>query len=385
MSVCVGATVFDEWHSLPLMGGWTDTFVFIMPADAGLPPADYARLLRRMTPMVTKLRRSASLWVKIGAAPGQWYANVVRQTLRGIPLPYAVTAADQPPAVTDFSFPPWTDVVPSPPPPQADFTRDIGLTAPETTVLRVLARLADGYTAEIASLAGMDRTTTRTVLRKLHEQKLIEPMADSDYPRWKATRRGISLALRSWGVPPQIPFTARRENRLQTGSEHQRPARLWTAWLRRAWRHADVWTGWSELALDRNLYPDALAWGRLNGYETLFWLEVETGHLSREQIRVKTRRRFLAAASYTRKQGVRLVFCVLAPHWVREAVATIFTEISEDTAVAIGDWKSFGELPLVGFGEMGLTGQLTAPRYTRGRTKEGIERKRLKSPGFADP
>ncbi|NPV87889.1 MAG: hypothetical protein HPY45_17970 [Anaerolineae bacterium] len=60
-------------------------------------------------------------------------------------------------------------------------------------------------------------------------------VTNSDYPRWSSTRKGISLALRSWGIPPQLPFTARRENRLGTGSEHQRPARLWLVWLRQAW------------------------------------------------------------------------------------------------------------------------------------------------------
>lgn len=87
MSVRVGTAVFDDWCSLPMLGGWTDTFVFTMPADAGLPPADYARLLRRMVPIVYKLRRGASLWVRISAAHGNWYGNMVRQALYGIPLP----------------------------------------------------------------------------------------------------------------------------------------------------------------------------------------------------------------------------------------------------------------------------------------------------------
>lgn len=367
MSVRIGRLFLDDWRSLPLAGGWSDTFIFTMSAAAGLPPREYALLIRRMIPHLAALRRSASLWVQIVDAGGEWYRRVVEQTLRGIRLPYAVTNGDMPPSAAAFSFRVWTDVVPSPPPPRGDFDRETGLSAAGTAALRTLARLGSAYTAEIASLAGLERQAAGKILRELREQKLVE-QEQSVFPRWRIARNGLILALRSWGVPPRVPFTARRENRLQTGSGHQRTARLWTAWLKRAWRNAEVWTGWSELALNRSLYPDALAWGKTGGYETLFWLEVETGHLSREQIRRKIHRRFEGAAAYARDYGIRLVFAVLAPNWVREAAAVVFREIPPFAAVVISDWKSFGVLPPARWGELGLSGEA--------RTKSGNERKR---------
>src|SRR3989304_5281282 len=45
----------------------------------------------------------------------------------------------------------------------------------------------------------------------------------------------------------------------------------------------EIWTRWSQLRVQAQyVVPDGLAWGRIQGYETLFWLEVGDGHKSRD-------------------------------------------------------------------------------------------------------
>ena len=52
-----GSLIFDDWHSFQYEGGWSDTFVLHFSANAGLPPMDYARAIRRLVPPLAKLRR----------------------------------------------------------------------------------------------------------------------------------------------------------------------------------------------------------------------------------------------------------------------------------------------------------------------------------------
>ena len=87
--------------------------------------------------------------------------------------------------------------------------------------------------------------------------------------------------------------------------------------------------------------PDALAWGRLNGRETLFWLEVESGHASREMVKHKASRRFDRAQHYAQQYSLSLVFALLAPPWVRRAAVGSFVDVPGDAAVVLADWKAF--------------------------------------------
>ena len=66
MSVRVGDLQFHNWQSLELLGGWTDTFIFRMAPTDGLPPADYAGVVRAQASPLRRLRPNASLWVQIG-------------------------------------------------------------------------------------------------------------------------------------------------------------------------------------------------------------------------------------------------------------------------------------------------------------------------------
>jgi hypothetical protein len=343
-AVRVGSLVFPEWQSFTLGNGWSDTFTFPISAQAGLPPGDYAHPLRRMAGQLARLRPGASLWVPVEAPGRHWYADEVRQSLSGLPLAVAVTRdPSTPPRLQDFSFCPGLFPTLMPPPPAAPDSGESDLSLQEVQALRVLARLEMAYTAEVASLAGVSLPTARQALRGLQNRQLVEREGGEAFPIWKVRRAGLSLALRSWGLPPGVAFPTRRERSSSTG-RHRRTARLWPAWLGRAWPQAEVWVGWSEVAIGR-LRPDALGWGKLSGREALFWLEVESGNTSRETLRRKIIRRFERALIYTRRFSLALVFALLAPPWVRRAVMGSFIQLPGDAAVVLADWKAFGVLP----------------------------------------
>ncbi len=201
---------------------------------------------------------------------------------------------------------------------------------------------------EAERVAALAAVSARQALRGLQSRRLVGREGGEAYPIWKVRRAGLSRALRSWGLPPGVAFPTRRERSSATG-RHRRTARLWPAWLRRAWPQAEVWAGWSEVAMGR-LRLDALAWGKLAGREVLFWLEVESGKASRETLRRKTARRFERALLYARRFSLSLVFALLAPPWVRQAVIGIFVGLPEDAAVVLADWKAFGALPVPQWG-----------------------------------
>lgn len=378
MTVRIGKVRFDDWVSLELPGGWSDTFIFRATLTDGLPPADYARIIRSLISPVLKLRKSASLWVQCvksrtghnrkaveSFGEGRWFAQEMRQALWGLPAPVAVTSDAVQPQIWDFSFFPWVDHESLPRPPSAEpYLKGKSLSLSELGCLQVLARADCAYTAEVASLANISLTTARNALRSLEERGHVQQMKAGKYPFWKIRRSGLSVALRSWGLPPGCAFSDRKERgwpackerersprkkRRSSAGRHRRTARLWPAWLRQAWPQAQIWTGWSEVPCGRRR-PDALCWGRLDGYEALFWLEVEGGNSSSEILRKKTIRRVNQALIYARGFSVKLVFTLLGPPWVRDEGIKVFCDLPEDVAVVAEDWKLFGELPVPQWG-----------------------------------
>lgn len=362
MAVRMGNLIFADWQTLHLPGGWSDTFKFQVSFQAGLPPGDYARAIQRMITPLVHLRKSASLWI-VTDAPGTWFTEALRTRLRGLSVPIAVTQGDTTPTLQAFSFFPWTDRQPSPRPPEAPSLFETDLSPQAVGCLQILARIEQGYTAEMASLAGMSPPTAREALQALLEQELVVYLTEGDeewrYPRWLIKRSGVSLALRSWGIPPGVAFGARRERGI-TRNRLRRTARLWPAWIRQAsqsqgWPEIEIWSGWSEVNLG-NPYPDALCWGQVAGEETLFWLEVERGNRLRPQTTEAFRRtlvsRFNRALVYTRgfsakpRQPLRLLFALLGPARVQKAAQTVFGTLPEEAAVIIGDWNRFGALPI---------------------------------------
>ncbi len=367
MTVRIGDITFHDWVSLPFQDGWTDTFIFRMPALACLPPYDYAKLIRRMAAPVRRLRRSASIWIQV-EAPGKWYEAEVRRALRGskgLQLPVAVTG-DEDLDWLDFSFRPWLGHSPSQRPPVVeDKPRPV---SPEALAcLQALTRMDKGDEHEIAALTGLSVATVLPLLHEMEKQKLViykrgqrifrkktKPVQMDLFPLWHLSRRGISLALRSWGVPPNLSFKHRFErNRYQIGYEHRHIARIWPAWLKSAWPQAEVWTGWSEVGIPGlSVVPDALAWGRIQGCETLFWLEVGEEHKDEDKIVANVGKRLRQAIQLCERTGVSLVFALLTLPWVLEKARWACTQLPPSVAVVMGDRRRFGELPVVEWGRV---------------------------------
>ena len=371
MPVRVGSLLFDAWHSLPLNGGWSDTFVYRLSSNNGLPPVDYANAVRRVVPPLLKLRHSASLWIAVESPPGgTWYTEQVRRTLHGISAPVAVTnGICDPPQLNDFSFYPWTERIQSPPPPQAENPVPEDILANELRCLQVLARLEQAYTIEVASLVGCSRPTARKALKALRERDLLDYFPESGrvrYPYWEIRRRGVSLALRSWGISAGVSFPRRKERRyggkkrdhdkkvLYVGGRHRNTSRLWPAWLRAAWPdRGTIWAGWSEVFLGGVLSPskggsrpDALTWGLLDGRETIFWLEVESGNRSKVEIARKAIRSINKAILYVDSfSDLDLVVAFLGPPWVLRGIKDVLNDVPKQVAVVLAGWMDFGRLP----------------------------------------
>jgi hypothetical protein len=360
--VRVGSLLFDDWHSLQLNEGWSDTFVYRILATDGLPPVDYARAVRRVVPPLLKLRHSASLWVTVESpSGGTWYSEQVRRTLHGISAPVAVTdGLDTPPKLNDFSFCPWTERIQSPRPPQASNPFPDDITSNELHCLQVLARLEQAYTLEVASLVGISRPTARKALKSLYGRGLLDFVPESStvrYPYWEIRRPGVSLALRSWGISAGVSFPRRKERRyggqkksdsqkvLYVSGRHRNTSRLWPAWLRTAWSdRVTIWAGWSEVFLG-GARPDALAWGLLDGCETIFWLEVESGNRSKAEIARKAIRSINKAIRYVESfSGLDLVVAFLGPPWVIEGIRVGLHNLPVRVGVVLGSWTDFGML-----------------------------------------
>jgi len=362
MTVRIGNMFFSDWASLPFEGGWTDTFIFRISSPACLPPYVYTPLLRRLASHTRRKRRSASLWIQVDG-PGGWYAGELRRSLRGLQLPYAVTRGEWL-NFLDFSFRPWLGYGPSQPPPKMELPA-APVSPEELRCLQVLGRMVKGDEGELASLTGLSLEGVQAILPALAEQKLVvhkvgetiyrggQPVRSHDRtPLWHLTRPGLSLALRSWGVPKNVSFNSRKEcNLYQIGSKHRHISRLWPAWLKAAWPQVEVWAGWCEVGIPgSSMVPDGLAWGEVQGHEALFWLEAGDEHKSRQQIAAQMRQRLQAGRRVCKTSGVDLVFVLLGPRWVRDSARRGCSRLTDDVAIVMADWKRFGELPVVEWG-----------------------------------
>src|SRR5574338_1097150 len=217
MTVRIGDMTFSDWVSLPFEDGWTDTFIFRICAQGCIPPFEYAPLLKRIVAHTRRKRRTASIWVQVNA-PGEWYLTEVRKSLEGLKLPYAVTNGSEP-GYLDFPWRPWLGHERSQHPPVVE-EKLPSVFLEELRCLQVLGRIETGNELEIASLAGLSVDVTGALLSGLEEKKLVVHKNSSDSvdstPRrariaklrlWHSTSKGLSLALRSWGVPKGTEFT----------------------------------------------------------------------------------------------------------------------------------------------------------------------------------
>jgi hypothetical protein len=163
------------------------------------------------------------------------------------------------------------------------------------------------------------------------------------------------VALRHWGVPAGVPFEFRTErNKLPDGA-HRRRSRQWPTWVKKALPHATIYAGWNEVSIpDARANPDSLAWGNINGVETLFWMEVESGKSSRQLLLEKTVKRWEKAVQYANYVDMYLVFAFLGMPWVQNAARLAFMDVPKNCAVVITDWSkaNFGQLPYPKWGEV---------------------------------
>jgi len=379
MATRVGSAVFEDHISMEVWpGSWTDTFVFPIRHDAALPPWDYAEVVKTTIPVLKKLRKGvASLWVPV-MAPGKWYFEEVKYALRNPTIPVAVTnGKERLPRTIDFSVIPGIREVVSPPGLPADELPTSNLNERTVRCLLALARLTVAYTNEIARYCLINEAYCLESLRELESLRYIEhcddplidfhlvtarqkssmgSVKDKDIrPYWRIRRPGVSAALRRWGVPAGVPFDFRLERNKLLDSPHRRRSRQWPTWVKKALPHANIYAGWSEVSIPgARANPDSLAWGDINGVETLFWMEVESGKSSRQLILDKTITRWRKAVTYTNYVGVHLVFVFLGMPWVRNAARLVFMDVPKSCAVVVADWskENFGQLPYPKWGEV---------------------------------
>ena len=351
---------FSGWRSTRVGDYWTDTFIFEISPFHGLPPAEYAFGLYRLASALVRSRPGASLWVQVKDAPGQWYLNAMKSALRSkgkLPIAISSPSTLDRPAPSDYLVLPRLNKT-KPLDPQKVQRVDFHLSSPALASLQTLGRIDHGTLMEVASLAGLDYLVGQSGLEELLRAGLVESESDDrkkeQGPIWHLKREGLTFMLRWWGIPKEVYFGRRKERALSDpDGQHRLISRLWPFWLRTAWPHAKIWTGWSEVSLPGlSVTPDALAWGMLGGLETLFWLEVEDGHASRDMIRKKIRRRFIQAAAYANQEQFHLVFAMLGRDWVLEAARGAFVNLPAHVAVTLGDWRAVGQLPLTEWGRV---------------------------------
>lgn len=351
MTVRVCKATFSDWVSLPLDGGWTDTFIIRISALACLPPFVYEDPFKRIASYMVRKRKSASIWVQVDA-PGEWYALELRSALEGLRLPYAVTRVGKQLALVDFDKPPWLGYRSSERPPVVP-EKPHSLSSEDILCLQALVRMKEGEANEIASLTGLPRDGMNSLLASLGKAGYVT-QSDSLESYWKCKRKGKSLVLRTWGIPPNFAFKRKEENhQWLIGTPHNHHSRLWPHWLRSAWPQAEIWTGWCEVSIpEASVLPDALAWGRIQGYETLFWLEVGDTHKSKVDIETTTVTRLQDALKLSRRTGMRLLYTQLSTNWVHEAARWACVNLDADVAVVMGDQRKEGNLPLVEWGKI---------------------------------
>lgn len=365
MTVRIGDVTFSDWIGIEHEGSYTDTFIFHIDAMNGLPPFGYRPLLQRLVAELHQKRPGASLWIRV-EAPGEWYAaEVKRSMLRGFPVPYVVTRAGETPEFRSFSFRPRVFQPAMRRPPEVeDELSDISPQA--LKCLQVLGRIRKGDGVEIASLAGLSENVVIEVLHGLEKKRLAEfkqgrkilakskPIEQDPYPLWHPTRKGLSIALRSWGASRQVDFSrAKEQNPDKICTPHRNLSRRWLAWLKAAYPRAEIWTGWSESKLPGiSVYPDALAWARVEGYETLFWLEVGEEHKRRDEIEKITKMRLASALKFCRETGVRLVYAQISPKWVQEIVGRALGPLPPEVAAVMTSTRRCRKLPTLEWGKI---------------------------------
>ena len=338
------------WQPVQHDRHWLDVFQYPISAQDGLPPTAQLEVIREIARRLVKVRPRAGVWVSV-SSPGRWYLNELRR-LRYTYPPIAIMPTGEKPALNDFSSIPFHQETLSPPTfPLSRFEADqLSQKAhTELTVLRTAARLGKASAKEIAAQSGISRAYASRMLVGLEQNSLVERAFVGKYAGWEITRQGVVMTHRSWNIPPGVSFASFRREQRYAGYRHRQVARLWPAWLKAAFR-MEIWSAWSEPSL-RPGYPDSLVWGFWLGQEMLFWLEVDAGKKSQDQLRRIYAWRWEQASFYAKQHKLPIIFSVLAKPWVLSVIRPVFRELPHEMAVLLQDWRDFGHLPMPNFGD----------------------------------
>jgi hypothetical protein len=382
MVIRLGSAVFESHISIEIVPQkWTDTFVFPIRHDQALSPWDYAGVVKTVIRILSRSSARPSLWVPV-LSPGTWFFNEVKHALRKASIPVAVTQGYTLPQVLDFSKPPGIYDAPCLRKESAEDQTTANLPENALRSLLVMSRFTAAYTSEVACNLMLRMRVTRNALQQLANLDLIEYHPnDGDinkhllssrenpgvkarkgimwtgkyWPYWRIRRAGISAALRAWGVPVGESFPDRLEKYRLPNSPHRSRARQWPKWVSRALPHAEIYAGWNEVSIPGlKSCPDGLAWGTIDGVETLFWLEVESSGRRVNEHRKITARRWRKAQAYAEAAGVHLIFVLLGMPSVHEKVRPALTDVTSRCAVILANWhkRNFGKLPYPRWGEV---------------------------------
>jgi hypothetical protein len=330
-----------------------DSFRHFISAGDGLPPYSQARIIDAIANELRKSGRpDPCLWVSVDA-PGTWYIEeIIRLVKHKIPI-LVLPAGKRMESNWDYKPHARPQARPAEIPQLGHrfALEDYELTKSALRVLRILARFRSAYTREITSLAGFSETHVRTQLRGLQADNLIERKKIGKYDGWQIRQNGLRLAHRSWNIPKGMHFAPFRREYRYAGERHRRVARMWREWLEKAYSDTEIWECWTEVPVQRGI-PDALAWGRHNGREMLFWLEVDTGHTSRKKMKKIYSQRIQLAGRHAYTWAIPIVFCIMGPRWVVTSICDLRLDISSRLAIIAHEWWNVGRLPMYRMGEM---------------------------------
>ena len=318
----------------------------------GLPPYAQARIIDRIVNQLMKARPNPALWISV-ETPGNWYYAELKRLVK-FKIPMTIQPASKP-VVWEWQFSSPIQPtriqeggVPSLAP--CFDPKEYGIKGPALRILQILARLKTAHRPEIASLASFSESHVRNLLKQLQVEGLIERQQIGKYEGWAIRTKGLRLAHRSWNIPKGVHFTKYRGEFRYAGERHRRKARMWRAWLEKAYPDIEIWEAWTEVPIQRGI-PDALAWGTHQGKEMLFWLEVDSGKSSGKTMQRIYSGRIAQAYRHAVAWNLPIVFCIMGPGWVvrhfRRYDYSKFTPI----AVIGHDWRDFGGLPLYAMGE----------------------------------
>jgi hypothetical protein len=318
----------------------------------GLPPYAQARIIDLIANQLIKVRPHPALWVSVDA-PGNWFYGEIKRLVK-FKIPMTIQLALTPVV--------WERQFSSPIQPTRIQEGDVpilapcfdpkeyGIKEPSLRVLQILARLKTAYRPEIASLASFSESHVRNLLKQLQDEGLIERRQIGKYEGYAIRTKGLRIVHRSWNIPKGVHFTKYRGEFRYAGERHRRKARMWRAWLEKAYPNIEIWESWTEVPIQRGI-PDALAWGTHQGKEMLFWLEVDSGKNSGKTMQRIYSGRIAQARRHAVAWNLPVIFCIMGPGWVvrhfRRYDYSKFTPI----AVIGHDWRDFGGLPQYAMGE----------------------------------